>query len=416
MLTLVIAGEMVFSLPFHTARFFRPTFLEVFNISVTELGDAFAIYGIVAMLSYFPGGALADRYSARTLIAASLFGTAFGGLYLMTIPGYLGLSLVYGFWGFTTVCLLWGALLRATRIWGGTEKQGLAFGALEGGRGLVSSLAALLGVVLLAIYLPDDATLATDVERRTGFQRVLLSYTALTLGAGILALVGIPKRLGAAADDTVLLHTMRYVARRPVIWAQAAIVVCAYCLFKGLDNYSLYANVVLGFDEVEAALMFNYGSWTRPAAAILAGLLADRVRAVVPIAVLFVGSCLLYVFWSFLDSSGIATAVVLANFFITFAAVFALRGVYFVLVEENKTPIFATGAAVGLVSLIGFTPDIFFAPIAGRILDANPGLVGFQHYFLFLGSIAVIGALMVLWLVWLRKRGDDKIWPTFVRQ
>ncbi len=28
-ITLVLAGEMIFSLPFHTARFFRPTLLEV---------------------------------------------------------------------------------------------------------------------------------------------------------------------------------------------------------------------------------------------------------------------------------------------------------------------------------------------------------------------------------------------------
>ena len=50
MLILVLAGEMIFSLPFHTARFFRPTLLEAFNFSNTELGDAFAVYGVTAML------------------------------------------------------------------------------------------------------------------------------------------------------------------------------------------------------------------------------------------------------------------------------------------------------------------------------------------------------------------------------
>jgi predicted MFS family arabinose efflux permease len=60
-LVLILAGEMIFSLPFHTARFFRPTLLEVFGFSNTQLGDAFAIYGITAMLAYFPGGALADH-------------------------------------------------------------------------------------------------------------------------------------------------------------------------------------------------------------------------------------------------------------------------------------------------------------------------------------------------------------------
>jgi hypothetical protein len=63
---LIFAGEMVFGLPFNTARFFRPTMLEVFGFTNTQLGDLFAIYGITAMLSYFPGGGdVAHRNGAR---------------------------------------------------------------------------------------------------------------------------------------------------------------------------------------------------------------------------------------------------------------------------------------------------------------------------------------------------------------
>ena len=51
---LVIAGEMVFGLPFHTGRFFRPTMLDVFGFTNTQLGDLFAVYGVTAMLTYFP--------------------------------------------------------------------------------------------------------------------------------------------------------------------------------------------------------------------------------------------------------------------------------------------------------------------------------------------------------------------------
>lgn len=54
--TLILAGEMLFSLPFHISRFFRPTFLEVFELTNTQFGDVIAVYGIIAMLAYFPGG------------------------------------------------------------------------------------------------------------------------------------------------------------------------------------------------------------------------------------------------------------------------------------------------------------------------------------------------------------------------
>jgi sugar phosphate permease len=108
------------------------------------------------------------------------------------------------------------------------------------------------------------------------------------------------------------------------------------------------------------------------------------------------------------DTAGLR--FVYANLFVSFFAVFALRGIYFALLEENRTPAFVTGAAVGLVSLIGYTPEIFFAPISGRILDANPGLVGFQHYFLFLAGIAVVGILVVAWLLWLHRAGTRSLW------
>ena len=89
---LIVAGEMVFGLPFHTARFFRPTLLEVFGFTNTQLGDLFAVYGITAMISYFPGGALADRFPARGLLTASLTTTAVGGVAMATIPGAAGMG------------------------------------------------------------------------------------------------------------------------------------------------------------------------------------------------------------------------------------------------------------------------------------------------------------------------------------
>jgi sugar phosphate permease len=401
---LVIAGEMVFSLPFHTARFFRPTLLDVFGFSNTQLGDLFAVYGITAMLSYFPGGPLADRFSARSLIAASLVATACGGLYMATIPGAAQMAVLYGFWGITSIFLLWGALIRATREWGGQSAQGTAFGILDAGRGLVAALVAALAVVILAGYLPDDATLATDAARRAGLQAVILLYSAATLAAGLLAWFVIPP---PAANNTVWkspLAGVGLVLRRPVIWAQAGVIVCAYCCYKGLDNYSLYAVQVLGMDEIESARLASYGAYVRPVAALTAGLVADRFDATRALGILFVMLTVVYLLLSFLMPGIDGTAVIYANLVISFFAVFALRGIYFALLEETATPRHITGAAVGVISFIGFTPEIFFASIAGRILDATPGAGGHHDYFRFLAMIAALGVAVILWLLWLKRK------------
>ena len=45
---LVLAGEVVFGLPFNVPRYFRATTLEVFGFSNAQLGDVFAAYGVTA--------------------------------------------------------------------------------------------------------------------------------------------------------------------------------------------------------------------------------------------------------------------------------------------------------------------------------------------------------------------------------
>jgi MFS transporter, GlpU family, inner membrane protein len=87
LLVLIIAGESIFFLPFVLARIFRSTMLDYFQITNTELGTWFALYGLVAMASYLAGGPLADRFSARRLMTLALVLTSLGGFMMAFIPG-----------------------------------------------------------------------------------------------------------------------------------------------------------------------------------------------------------------------------------------------------------------------------------------------------------------------------------------
>jgi len=405
-LTLIIAGEMVFSLPFHTARFFRPTLLESFDFSNTQLGDIFAVYGITAMLAYFPGGAVADRFPARKLMSMSLLATAAGGLFMASFPGALPMALLYGYWGITTIFLFWAALLRATREWGGEFSQGTAFGILDGGRGLVAAGFALFAVGLLSLYLPADVSMASDEERREGFRMVILLYSAATAVTGVLAWFCLPATRHSPTARPNLVSGMTSVMRRPIVWAQAGIIACAYCGYKGLDNYSLYAVQVLGMDEVEAARFTAYFSYLRPVAAVAAGIIADRLSASKTIGLTFLLLLISYLALAMAIPNGHWLNLIYANIFISAFAVFALRGVYFALLHETKTPRYLTGTTIGMVSLAGYTPEIFFAPIAGRILDQSPGLEGHQNYFMFLGGIMILGLVAVATLTWLKRQSQ----------
>jgi MFS family permease len=395
MTTLVMAGEAVFVLPFVLPRVFRPTVLDALAIDNTQLGAAFSLYGTVAMASYFFGGPLADRFPTRWMMTLALVSTAGAGLYYATLPGATGLLGLYGVWGATTILLFWAGLLRATREWGGQAEEGRAYGVLDGGRGLCAALLSTAAVALFAWRLPDAET-ATLAERRAALRTVILAASAFTALTGALLLAVLPASRGEGRNGPRwTVRALIDLAKRPALWLQAVIVVCAYVGYKGTDDLSLLVKDVLAYDDVQAASVGTLAFWVRPVAAVAAGFAADWFGGWRTVAVSFgllVVADLLVVAGVVSVSVGALTLAVLG----ACVAVYALRGVYFALFRDAAVPVAYTGTAVGIVSVVGYTPDVFFGPLMGWVLDRRPGAAGHADLFLLLAGFAVVGLLATL--------------------
>ena len=387
LVALILAGEGIFFLPFVLARVFRPTFLKVFEITNLELGTAFSAYGIIAMLSYFFGGPLADRFQPGRLMAWALFLTSIGGLVLATIPTYPVFIAVYAFFGFTTIFLFWAGLIKATRIWGGDNYQGRAFGYLEGGRG---ASAALIGTLSVAIFSASSASILVD-DRTSSFQLVIVVTSIIVFGIGLLAWFTIPQvDLTGIRQKLPGVSEVFGVLRIPAVWMQGIIVVCAYVGYKATDDFSLYANEVLSFNEVDSAKIGTLALWLRPVLAIMAGILADRFSGtrVISFAFLITMLCSILIATGLLESLVFIVLIVLMA---SLVGVYGIRGIYFALMEDVDIPLKATGVAVGVISVIGFLPDVFMSPLMGWLLDTNPGPVGHRLVFLVLVLFSLMG-------------------------
>lgn len=392
---LIIAGESVFLLPFVLARVFRPTLLDVFGLTNLELGTAYSVYGLVAMAAYFFGGPLADKFPVRAMLAIALGLTAAGGLVMATVPSLATLVILYAYWGITTIALFWAPLIRATREWGSTDSQGRAFGLLDGGRGLFAAVMGLIMVTLFAAQLPADSETASLAQRTETLRQVILLASAITLGAALLVRLALPIQRTSQPGKAphLSLRGIGHVFAMPTVWLQAAIILCAYVGFKASDDFSLYANQVVGLNEVDAAQAGVVSLWIRPVAAIGAGYLADRIGASTMTTCAFViltaGSVVL-------ASGGIGAGMVwmfLLTIVCSSMGIFALRGLYFAIMQDGKVPLAYTGSAVGLVSVIGYTPDVFFGPLTGYLLDQSPGPAGHYHVFWVVTGFAFLGLL-----------------------
>ena len=397
-LLLILAAEAVFILPFVLPRIFRTTFLESFTISQTELGSCFSVYGIVALFSYLFGGPLADRFKPNSLMSIALILTGLGGLYLATSPNLFNLHILYGFWGFTTIFLFWAAMIKATRIWGGTNKQGIAFGFLDGGRGLVAALFGSVGLIIFSLFITKDIELTSIEERRIAFKEVITYTSIAIITVGIIVFfflkLNLEKTLTTEKKSKLItIENFKIVMKFKAVWLLMIIIMCAYHCYKMTNLFSQYAEQIMLYDKIEAAKVGTYLLYMRPIVGVIIGLLADRTRATLWIVIGF----LLMAITSLIFALGVIDDSTTLLFILSIGTmalgVYSARVLYFATLEETKIPLAVTGTAVGFISVIGYTPDIFTGLINGYFLDAYNEVVGHQIVFGIMFGFAIIGCI-----------------------
>ena len=369
--------------------------MEVFELDNVQIGLCFSIYGLVAVPSYLLGGPLADKFPPRKLIAIALWMTALGGLVYASYPSLLVLKILYGYWGFTTIFLFWAPMIKATRVWGGNTSQGKAFGFLDGGRGLTGFLFGLLGVLIFSLFLGDEVATASLFERQEAFTYVIYAATVIIILVG--ALVWLFMKAGTLEKEIVVeritTSQLKQVLKLPSIWLLMIIILCAYVGYKITDVVSQFANEVMLYDQVKSAQVGTFLQFLRPTTGILVGLIVDRFK----ITFWLFLSLVLTVIAGLLFASGIIVPSTTMLFFMSViiiaVGVYSARALYFGVMKEGKIPLIYTGTAVGLISLVGYTPDIFAGPAYGYFLDKYPGQQGYQYVFWMLAGFSAIGAV-----------------------
>lgn len=387
---LMLAGESIYMLPY-MRKTFQTSMEAVFQISSTEVGLLNSMFGVLALICYFPSGWVADRFSVRSLLSISLMATGLGGAMIFFVSSFYGLMAIHAFWGITSILTFWSALIKATRNWGSPKEQGKSFGLLDAGRGAVAAILASLATLLFAY----------GANTAMGLYRVIALYSAVPFLTGILLWFILPKEADEGEQEgkeKLKSGDLKRILSRPAVWLLALVIFCAYILYLG--SYDLPAFAEKGYDRSKTfgATLGTVRDWMRPVAAIAAGLIADRFRASRTISATF--GILVFSFASLaLVDPGLGWMGLLwVQVILVASAVFALRGVYFALLEEIRIPRGLTGSTVGIVSFIGFTPDFFGHLLSGWFVDYYEGVPGYRYYFAFLAVVALIGVVLSWWI------------------
>tara|TARA_B100000035_G_C20986056_1_gene547856 strand:- start:78 stop:1196 length:1119 start_codon:yes stop_codon:yes gene_type:complete len=358
------------------------------------LGSLFSIYGTIALFSYFFGGLIADKFPPGKLMGIALFTTALGGLVMATFPSFFVLQILYAYWGITTIFLFWGAMIKATRLWGGDKNQGTAFGFLDAGRGVIAALIGSIGVFIFSKVLKTGSNLESTIERQEALRYVILYSSFFVTIVGFLVfhfMKSESKNKPKTNNSALSLKNIKSVLKYKSIWLMMIIIISAYVGYKITDIYSLYAYEVMLYSETKAAEIGSLQLYLRPIVCLFFGFLADKSNSIKWIIIGFN----IILIGSLIFASGIITnhlnLIFLLSLVITAVGTYAVRALYFSIFNEGKIPITVTGTAVGIISVVGYTPDIFATPIIGYLLDNYPGSLGHQYVFTMLLLFSLLG-------------------------
>lgn len=376
--------------------------MEVFDLNNFQIGVCFSFYGFCALLSYFFGGTLADRFKPQVLMSISLLLTSLGGFFLLSFPTFDTIKWIYAYWGFTTVFLFWSPMIKATRIWGGDKDQGLAFGILDGGRGLT---AALIGTFSLFIFYSAgevDFEVASLLEKKDAFWQVVLFSSLSVMAISVLVFFFLRLNIDSSDEEAFLdkfdLSKVKDVIKLTPVWLLMGIVLCAYMGYKTTDIVPLYASEIMGYNDMQSAKISNGLLYLRPVTGILVGLISYRFRSslLLPMGFLLVLLCSLG--FALFDFSQLQIIFYFSSIVFIGIGTYSARTLYFSVMREAKIPLILTGTAVGLISFIGFTPDIFSGLLLGFLLDNFPGLQGHQLVFWNLIIFSLVGLSLAILL------------------
>lgn len=400
-LIVAAAGSIIYGLPYFRFDYYA-AYLEAYHLTNIQMGVFGSVLGVFGMISYLFGGIVADRFSTRTILTVSLIGTGLGGFVHLLPLNFTALVCLYAFWGVSSLFAFWPACVKAVRTLSGSGDQGKAFGFFEGGRGVAAALMAMGAVAVFRIF-------AGKIEDPVvGMRAVIIFYSALTVLVGILVFFTV-KDDSMEQSEKISFKGIGEVLKLPAVWIISFVTFCNYVFTLSLYYFTPYATNILGATVGFGAMLAAMKRWFSLFGNVGGGFLTDKIGS---------GKILLI---SFLAMAAGTAAILLlplnSSSLLMFTVLFILIYVFYnvnyamtwAMMDEGAIPEKYSGTAAGIISTVGYLPEIFCSLLAGTLIDKNPTVFGYRNYFYFLIAMLLLGAVFVLvWMRFLKKQKAKK--------
>ncbi len=396
---LVLSAGAIYPLIYLRTNF-QSTIVEVFQIKVSDLNQLYTTLGVMFVLGYIPSGWLADKISIKILLTISLGITGLVGLWFAQIPSTASLNYIFLIWGISSVFTFWGALIKSVKMLAKAEEQSRFFGILDGGRGVVEALLATIAVVVFSYMLTQNNT------SKDALVGVIYLYSFICIVCAILIFIFLEKEQkndlnkeeASVFSLKSLMRDIIRILKIKEVWILSMIIFCGYTLFWNIYFFSGFLQANHGATAIVAGYVTVLTLWMRPIGGILGGVLGDKFNRANILGVAFATASLGVLLLSFIPQ-GSNVIMVFAMVLIIGLMLYAIRGLYWSFLDYCNIPNSILGFAIGIISFLGYLPDIILPIISAKIFLANDnGPIAYTQYFLITSIVGIVGTFLIFYL------------------
>ena len=385
LLLLATGAGIIFQLPYIRETFYVPI-QNAMNLSNAQMGLLSSGYATMSLFSYFIGGIIADKFSARKLLTFSFIATGVLGLWFSTFPGYTISRVIFVLMGISTIITYWSACIKATRMLGTEEEQGRLFGLQEGLRGIMNALL-VFGMTAAFTHFADEVA---------GASAAIKVCSIVVIIIGILNFIFIEDTKKEENSESFIDVTkgMFKALLIPRVWLLVAIVFTAYSVYGLIAYATTFAQKFYGLSAASAATLGGIRYLIQGAGGIVGGFLADKMKSRFKV---IIGGCidlaLSFALFIVVPAKASLCVMVVANFFVGLFFIYAVRSQYFAVHDDAGIPLNMSGRVSGIASCLGYTPDIFMYTLVGSWMD-NYGRTGYNMTWAYAMVAAVLCAII----------------------
>ena len=395
LIAICMAGGTIFKLAYLRDVFYV-AMQEAFGFTNTQFGLMMTAFAVTQFIAYLPGGWITDLVPVKYLIPVSLISTGLCGFWLATYPPFTSVLIIQAVMGITITLLFWEAMIKGTRMIGTAEEQGRMFGLLEGGRGLFATIISFAALWMFTNF----------GEGRMGLRATMIFYAIALCGLGVVCFFLIEKNdVEGKVNAKEALDGLVHVAKLPRVWVAGGIVFFGSSFYNGLSYFSSYLTEICGM-SVSMGVAVNIVRQYLIAfiAAPIGGMIADKMGSSINYLkiALTLGTILTGIYLVIPTTMGIV--VVVGLMLVLAAVMMTIRGTYYATTDEIQIPIVMSGAAAGILSIVGNTPDLFIFTLYGYFMDAYPGIQGYRYIFIAMMVFAVLGVGCCFLLAHMKKK------------